>query len=217
VIHDSTLFRTTDRVGAVADLTLGELQAADAGTGYRAPDGSRPFAGRGIRVPTLTEVLEEFPTLPLLVEIKAPEAQQAVARDLERAQAAGRCVIAAFQRGALDVFRREPFLVGADRYDVASLVAWSRLGLRGPVPRCRCYAVPYRWKNRIEVPRPGFIKAARSFDRPVHVWTVDETELANELWKRGVNGIITNRPGTMRQLRDTAQRSGARLPGATDT
>ncbi|HEX9894672.1 MAG TPA: glycerophosphodiester phosphodiesterase family protein [Gemmatimonadales bacterium] len=198
VLHDPTLQRTTDRPGDVARLTFGELQAADAGGGFRSEDGSRPFAGRGIRIPAVAQVLEEFPHLPLLVEIKAPEAQHAVARDLERANAAGRCVVAAFNRGALDVLRREPFLIGADRREVATLYTRTRLGLATPMPRCRCYAVPWRWRDRIEVPSTGFINAARRHDRPVHVWTVDQPEVAKELWKRGASGIITNRPGLIR-------------------
>jgi glycerophosphoryl diester phosphodiesterase len=144
-------------------------------------------------------MLEEFPDLPFLIEIKAPEAQHAVARDLERANAVGRTVIAAFSRGALDVLQRDPFLVGASRRDVVTLFARTRLGLGIAPPRCRCYAVPWRWRNRIEVPRTGFISEARRHGRPVHVWTVDDPALATLLWERGASGIISNRPGEIRK------------------
>ena len=198
VIHDPTLIRTTGRPGAVAGLTFGELQSADAGAGFIAPDGSRPFTGRGLRIPALAQVLEEFPDVPLLIEIKTPAAQHAVARDLERANATARCTVASFIPGALDVLRRDPFLVGADRRDVFLLYARTRFRFPAALPRCRFYAVPWRWKNRIEVPLPRFISEARRYDRPVHVWTVDDREIADQLWMRGANGIITNRPGRMR-------------------
>ena len=198
VLHDPTLSRTTDRAGNLEDLTFGELQSVDAGAGFHPPDGSRPFAGKGIRIPALSQVLEEFRELPLLIEIKAPQAQHAVARDLERAGAAGRAVVAAFSRGALDVLRRDPFLVGADRRDVVWLYTRTRLGLGITEPRCRCYAVPWRWRSRIEVPRSGFITEARRHDRPVHVWTVDDPAIAGLLWERGASGIITNRPAEIR-------------------
>src|SRR4051794_600497 len=42
----------------------------DAGKGFVAPDGSRPFAGRGIHVPTLEEVVLAFPGVPLNVDLK---------------------------------------------------------------------------------------------------------------------------------------------------
>ncbi len=199
VLHDPTLDRTCGRPGLVAELTLKQLLEADAGAGFRSPEGSRPFAGRGVVIPTLAEVLERFPGLPLLVEIKAPEAQHAVADLLERTGAATRTVLASFKPRALEAFRRSPFLVGADRRDAFRLYVLTRLGLSGGEPRCLCYAVPWRWKNRIEVPTPRFVAAARRHGRPVHVWTVDDPAIARELWRRGTNGIITNRPGQMRQ------------------
>ena len=199
VLHDPTLSRTTDRAGTLEDLTFGELQSVDAGAGYIASDGTRPFAGKGIRIPRLSHLLEEFPDLPFLIEIKAPESQHAVARDLERANAAGRAVIAAFSRGALNVIRRDLFLVGASRRDVMTLYTRTCLGLGIAPPRCRCYAVPWRWRNRIEVPRRAFIAEARRHDRPVHVWTVDDPAIATLLWERGASGIISNRPGEIRK------------------
>jgi glycerophosphoryl diester phosphodiesterase len=199
VMHDAVLDRTTDRTGAVADLTFGELKRADAGAGFRDPAGSPVWAGRGVRIPALTEVLEAFPAVPLLIEIKSPEAQHAVARDIEQAGAAGRTVMAAFSRGALDVLRRDPFRVGADRRDVVALYTRSRLGLHVARPRCQFYAVPWRWRGRIEVPRIPFIREALRHGRPVHVWTVDDPAVAAELWSRGASGIITNRPGVIRQ------------------
>lgn len=198
VMHDPTLARTTDRDGTVADLTLAELRAADAGAKWLGPDGSRPWQGQGLTVPTLQEVLRAFPTLPMLIEIKCREAQDPAARVIFEEGAAARCVVASFKRGALRAFRRPPFQVGADRTDVTSLLCLTRLGLPAPRPRCRLYAVPWRYKNRVEVPRPRFIREARKHGCPVHVWTVDDRETARLLWDRGANGIITNRPGDLR-------------------
>lgn len=184
VIHDTTLDRTTGRAGAVALLPFEEIAAA--GT------------GRGAGVPALREVLETFPSTPLLLEIKAAAAQEAVAAEIDRANARDRVVIASFQHRALERLRNGPYLVGADRRDVAALYSLGRLRLESASPRCRCYAVPWRWKGRLEVPRPWFIEAANRQNRPVHVWTVDDPEIARLLWERGACGIITNRPGLMK-------------------
>ena len=80
VIHDDTLDRTTDRGGAVADLTMDDIRRADAGARFaRAGDAGTPFAGAGLTVPTLPEVLEWLPDgIGLVVEIKAPVAADAV-------------------------------------------------------------------------------------------------------------------------------------------
>lgn len=183
VIHDPTLDRTTDRTGAVAELTLEQVQLAD--------------AGGGARVPTFRSVLEAFPRTPLLVEIKAGEAQDAVAAEIERAGARERVVIASFQHRALEKLRDGRFLVGADRGDVATLYALGRFRLEKLASSCRCYAVPWRWKGKLEVPRPWFIAAATRLKRAVHVWTVDDPAIARLLWDRGAAGIITNRPAAV--------------------
>jgi len=185
VIHDPTIDRTTNGTGSVAGLTLDALRRAD--------------AGGGARIPTLRAVLESFPSIPILLEVKAPEAQAAVATEIDRAGARERVVIASFQHRALEQLRQGPYLIGADRRDVTALYTLGRLHLETASPRCLCYAVPWRWRGKLEVPRPWFIRAATRQNRPVHVWTVDEPEIANLLWQRGACGIITNRPGVIRK------------------
>ncbi len=199
VIHDPTLARTTDRGGQVRVLPLAEIQAADAGAGFTGPGGERRWAGRGVRVPALTEVLRAFPALPVLIEIKVAEAQEAVATVLEREGATGRCVVASFRSRALRAFARAPFLRGASRRDILALYLRARLGLGAGAAACLCYAVPDYWKDRLEIPTDGVVSAARAAGRPVHVWTVDDPDRAATLWARGVSGIITNRPGRIRQ------------------
>ena len=203
LMHDPVLDRTTDRTGPVAALTLAELRTVDAGAAYLAQDGSHPWVGKGVRVPTLREVLRAFPEVPILIEIKAREAQDAVAKLLLEERATERCVVASFKPGAMGAFRRPPFLTAANRRDALALYWRVRLGLRSPVPRCLCYAMPYRWKNRIEIPLPCFIAEARRHGRPVHVWTVNDAELAKLLWRRGVCGMITNKPAHLKTVRET--------------
>lgn len=201
LLHDPTLDRTTDRAGDVARLTLEEVRAADAGAGFRGPDGAVPWRRRGVRVPTLAQALDAVRDTPMLLELKAAEAQEAVAALLSQRGEVERCAVASFRRGALGAFREGGFIVGSSRPDVAQLLVLSRLRLPAPRPRARFLAVPWRWKNRIEVPRARFVAAARRHGQPVHVWTVDDAEVARLLWSRGVSGIITNRPAYMREVR----------------
>jgi glycerophosphoryl diester phosphodiesterase len=149
-------------------------------------------------VPTLAEVLRQFPDVPMLIDIKTPEAQEALARVLEREGAVERSVVASLLSRALEVFRRPPFLVGGSRRDIVRLFARSRLGLSTAPPRSVLLAVPDYWRG-IEVPRPRFVAEARRHGPPVHVWTVDDPARAAVLRMRGVSGIITNRPGVMRK------------------
>lgn len=198
VIHDPTLDRTTDRAGPVAALSDADLDGVDAG--YRfSPGGTRfPFRGGGVRIPTLREVLERYPTIPLLVEVKAVEAAPAIQAELIRAAAVDRVVVASFMDEAVEAFRKPPFLAGASRADIVALAGRGWLGLPAPGGKTPvCYAVPYRYRNRIEVPTRRVIRAAHRRAKAVHVWTVDDPALATSLWDRGVSGIITNRPGAL--------------------
>jgi glycerophosphoryl diester phosphodiesterase len=106
VFHDATLDRTTDGSGPVAAHTLDQLRQLDAGFRYRAGDGSStPFRGAGITVPTLTEVLDAFPTVRVNVEIKDGRAQGRVLETVLAAGATHRVLIAAGKKKRRSRFR----------------------------------------------------------------------------------------------------------------
>ncbi|HEX3159080.1 MAG TPA: glycerophosphodiester phosphodiesterase [Gemmatimonadaceae bacterium] len=192
VIHDPDLRRTTDQAGPVADLPLRAIRGADAGHAFT-PDGGRtfPWRGRGVRVPTLAEVLEEFPDTPLLIELKTRRVQHAVARLLRAHAAEARSVVAAADHGAVALFRQAPFLVGASRRDIARLYFGLRAGLWLPRPQYCLLSVPLTFRG-LYVPTPRFVAAARRLGATVHVWTVDEPSVARRLWDDGVSGVVTN-------------------------
>jgi glycerophosphoryl diester phosphodiesterase len=202
VIHDDRLDRTTDLAGPVRARTLAELRTADAG--YRfSRDGGRSFSFRhqGVRVPTLAEVLWAFPAMPMMIEVKEPEAQAAVQRVLLEGDATGRCVLASEHLGALEAFRQAPFVCGAAGREISALYRGTLL--RRPPRTCgyRLLSVPLRWHG-LPVPTRGFVRAARALGAPVHVWTVNDAATARRLWARGVAGIVTNVPGVIRATRD---------------
>jgi glycerophosphoryl diester phosphodiesterase len=197
VIHDPELERTTDGAGAVAASPLARLREADAGARFTI-DGGRtyPWRGRGVIVPTLDEVLDAFPAMPMIIEVKVPEAQTAVREALLRHAAMARCVVCAIPHAAIAAFRRPPFLRGASRRDIARLWLGSQVGIASAARDCRCFAVPVQ-HGKIHVTTDRFLAAARRLGRPVHVWTVDDPAEAAGLWARGVSGILTNHPAAM--------------------
>ena len=194
VIHDATLERTTDRSGPVLAHTLAELRMADAGARFT-PDRGRtfPFRGTGVRIPTLAEVLWALPKVPVLVEVKEPEVQDAVRRVLLQEDAAGRCVPASELGSALQAFREPPFACGACASDIAQLYRAVMFRRQLPQPGYRLLSVP-RHHRGLPVPTRRFVAAARSLGCPVHVWTVNDAATARRLWARGVAGIVTNVP-----------------------
>ena len=193
VIHDATLDRTTTARGPVASRTAGEL------AGIR--------VGDTIGVPSLEQVLREI-ALPILLEVKESEAQEAIAGVLLKVDAAPRTVVASAHDEALDAFRRPPFLVGASARDILRL--WLA-PLRGvPELRCTAYSVPWRHRGVLPVPTRTFVKNAHALGASVHVWTIDDPALACHLWARGANGIVTNDPGGLLASRVQMQRGATR-------
>lgn len=189
VMHDPTVDRTTDHTGPVHRYTSTELARFDAGFRF-SPDGrTYPFRGTGEGVPSLRDVITSCPDVPLLIEVKEPGVQEAVARELVETGAVDRAVVAGNDWRSLTGFGKAPFLLGACRRDIARLYfRWGE-----PDPCCRSYAVPDRFHG-LPVPTRRFVRAVRRRSGTVHVWTVDDPRAAIRHWANGVNGIVSNRP-----------------------
>lgn len=198
VLHDPTLDRTTDRNGPLAALSLAEVGEVDAGARFTLDRGrSYPFRGGSVRVPTLAEVLREFPEIPVMVEVKEPAAQEAVRRTILEQGAQERCVLASEHQAALQVFRQPPFVTAASGPEIGAL--YRAVLLRRPpaaVPY-RTLSVPERHRG-LRVPTRRFLAAARALGCPVHVWTVNDPAAARRLWGAGAAGMVTNVPDRIR-------------------
>lgn len=201
VMHDARVARTTDGAGAIGAMTLAELRRLDAGARFT-PDGGRsfPYRGRGVVVPTLGDVLDAFPGVPLVVELKTALAAAGTRAALERHGAAGRCVVASFDAAALAPFRGGPFALGASPRETARLLAATLAGGRPAAAGYAALCTPRRWRG-LPLPVAGFVRALAPAGRAVHVWTVDDPETALSLWRSGVQGIITNDPAAMVRAR----------------
>lgn len=194
VLHDPTLDRTTNARGAVAEIPFARVREADAGARFRADDGrSFPWRDRSVRVPALHEVLEAFPRMPCIVEIKTSRASAAVHDVLARHGAADRCVLMSFEPRALDPFGSAPWLTGATSAEALALLR-AAVARRpsGPVPY-RVLSVPPRWHG-VPIPLALLARAARRVGCPTHVWVIDNPAHAQRLWRKGIAGIVTNRP-----------------------
>lgn len=86
VMHDPDVDRTTDGTGAIADQTLAELRALD--------------AGGGERIPVFEEVLDAVGA-PLQAEIKDVQAARALAEVMNARDLAGRVEVSSFHDEAI--------------------------------------------------------------------------------------------------------------------
>jgi glycerophosphoryl diester phosphodiesterase len=185
VIHDRDVDRTTDGVGLVAGFTAAALDALDAGSGQR--------------IPTLDRVLSDFPSTPIIIEVKEAAASGPVASVIQHHGATKRVVVGSFERDALRAFDSCQHHRAASRRETAAFWLGSRVGLGIRSRAYRAFTVPVK-HGRITVVDRAFARAAALRGKPVHVWTVDERVEAERLRALGVGGIITNFPERMRGL-----------------
>lgn len=202
VAHDDSAQRMAGARAEWNQLDLVETRRFDVGWGFVAPDGSRPFAGHGIHVPLLEEVLDAFPRVRLNVDIKRDERAIATMLDLvERRRAVERVTIASFKTAIAVTVRRRGYQgeTALSQGEVASLLAlpalaWRQLPLTGSAAQ-----VPVR-QGPLRFDRPAFLAKCHSLGLRVDYWTVDDPAEAARLLELGADGIITNDPAALRSL-----------------
>jgi glycerophosphoryl diester phosphodiesterase len=198
--HDADLDRLTDGTGPIADLSLREVQSADAGFWFTT-DGGRtfPHRGRGLRVPALHELLVRFPTARFNIDAKADSAVAPMVDVVRSLHALDRVCAASFSDRRIARIRAlsgSRLCTSMGRNAVA--VAWlaSRSG-RMPAFNADCVQVPVQWRG-VRVVDRRFVRAAHAAGLQVHVWTVDDEPTMTELLELGVDGIMTDKPSLLR-------------------
>lgn len=196
LIHDPTLDRTTNGTGPVADASAGELAALDAGYRFER-DGTFPFRGCGIGVPTLRDVLARYPATPLIVELKTGDARLAriVVDELHAAGVAAHVTVGSFHEGALDEVRAyDPSIrTGADVDEIRGGVNASLFEQRRAPLGFHAFQVPEIFAGS-RIVTPDFIARAHEAGVGVIVWTLNLPDDIRRLLDWGIDGLITDRP-----------------------
>ncbi len=201
VAHDDTAQRTCGVPLAWRELPLADAQRLDAGWGFVARDGSRPFSGKGIRVPTFEEVLRAFPSTQINVDLKGEAAVDAMLELVRRVGAEERVTLASFQLKTLVEVRRRGYHgeTSLSQSEVATLLGlpallWRQLPLTGNAAQ-----VPTR-QGPIRFDRPAFVAKCHSLGLRVDYWVIDDRAEAARLLELGADGIMTNDPAAIRPL-----------------
>lgn len=216
VIHDDTVDRTTDGSGAVAEQTLAELQALDAGFRWspeRSGD-SFPYRGLGIVIPSLDELLTALSDTPMVIEIKPDSA--AVAEQLcDALRGRGRTgdvIVGSFHPAAMAAFRSAcPEVATSAAPNEARNAFVASFAFLGAVytPPTEALQVP-EYQGSLHVVTERFVQAAHGKNVDVQVWTVNERSDMRRLIDLGVDGIITDRPD--RALLELGREAAVELP-----
>ncbi len=203
VIHDDTVDRTTNGSGSVAEFSLRELKELDAA--YRWQEGDNfPYRGQGIRIPTLTEILEQFPDTIKIIEMKPddPNIAAALGTMLREWEQDELVIVGSFHIDILKRFRRNypEFMTSAGLNEVARFFVMNHLGFSGSYPfHFGFFQVPVQY-GPLKVVTSSFIKNAQRNNIIVQAWTINDPDEMRELLNMGINGIITDDPETLKMI-----------------
>jgi glycerophosphoryl diester phosphodiesterase len=184
VHHDFTLERTTTGKGAISDLTLAEIQQADAGCKF-APE----FAGE--RVPTLLELVETVPApVILFLEMKAgsfkyPGIEEELAAFLTKHNLVERTNISSFDHFALKRMRELLPTV-----QTGMLFTGRPVDPVGMARACGATALHPSYATFTKEQ----VQEAQAAGLQVNMWTPNTPEAIAYVESLGVDGIITDYP-----------------------
>jgi len=194
VIHDFVVDRTTDGAGRVAEKTLAQLKALDAGSKF-----SQQFAGE--RTPTLSEVFDALGGKLLVnIELKAPDRS----RDASLVAPA----LAVVRQHGMD--RRvlfssfNPCVLRAMKQLAPDIPVGLLYAPNSPIYARRAWLDPF---EPHEARNPHFsmltgpiIRWYHTRGLRVNMWTVNEPDEMRRLIAAGVDGIITNKPDVLKDV-----------------
>ena len=188
--HDKSLDRVTDRVGRIARLPYAEVLRARIG-------GTEP-------IPKLAELLDAWPQVRVNIDVKEASAIAPLASVVRALRAEERVCVASFSPARI---RRARALLGPRVPTALGPVGVAGLRLL-PAPRLRALLlagnvpavqVPQR-AGRLTVVTAAFIARAHALGKHVHVWTVDDETEMGRLLDLGVDGLMTDRIDTLRDV-----------------
>lgn len=213
LIHDADLRRTTSCGGSVASARMADLASCDAGYWFTPPGAAQhPFRGLGLVVPRLSELLQLVgslnPSVVINVEIKNLPDQidydptNRLARRLvgllTSTDTVDRVLVSSFNADAIDGVKqlnadiRTAYLSGPSA-DVHARTAYARA--RGHDAIHPHHASLGRGDSTRRI-----VDVIHGAGLEVNVWTVNDPQRMLEMAAAGVDGIITDDPGQLRQI-----------------
>lgn len=213
LMHDDTVDRTTDGSGAIQAMTLAEIKALDAGYYWTDDDGQTyPYRGQGITVPTLAEVFQAFPDMPMNIEIKqdSPSIVQSFCDLIHEYNMAEKVLIPTFHPDTMNEFRQTcpDVATSMTEPEIRKFFGLNMAGMGSLfTPPGQAFQVP-ETSGSLQIITPRFVQGAQNRNIAVHVWTVNDPADMERLIETGVDGIITDRPDLLLEVlgRDTEGR-----------
>ncbi|PWB78967.1 MAG: glycerophosphodiester phosphodiesterase [Holophagae bacterium] len=190
VAHDPDGERMAGVSDRIADLPLQAVRRWTVAAGFPGGGDARHT------VPTLDEVLESFPGLPISVDLKPddPRAVPELLGLIDRHGAAPRVTVGSFHGHLVRLARRLGYAgpTALTRWEVAAARVLPRAVARRTV-RGQAAMIPRRGMG-VDLDGRHFIGRCRTLGLRVDYWVVNSPADARELLDRGATGIITDDP-----------------------
>ncbi len=205
LLHDPTLDRTTNGKGPVSERSLVELKRLDAGFWFDPEKkGDFHYRGKGVTIPTLEEVLAQFPDRVFCLEIKEKQVEI-----VER-------VLAVIQK----IPRKGGLLIGSSYGKIARALRsgmtpsvklllsqddliWAhtlyRIGRKKFSPPSFYASIPTTWHG-IRLDEAGWIEFLHQSGVKVFYWTANDPSEMERLIERGADGIVTDYPDRLNRV-----------------
>lgn len=193
-IHDPDLRRVSGVSGVVRDMTWTSLTQV------------KLAGGEGI--PRLDELLVAWPEVRWNIDAKHDSVVGPLIETLHRADAVERVCVTSFSDRRVARLRRALGPTACTTIGPAGVAALRVASLMPDrlLPRVRrslngfgAAQVPIR-QGRIPIIERRFVDAAHQAGLQVHVWTIDDEPTMARLLDLGVDGIMTDRPTTLKEL-----------------
>lgn len=189
-IHDTTVNRTTNGNGFVGDYTLEEIQQLDAGSWF-----GEEFAGE--QIPTFEEIIDEYRgKIGILIELKSPElypgmeekvAEALIERNMQKPNN-DKIIIQSFNHESVQQSKE---LLPNIPHGVLAGVTWADV-TDEQLAQFATYADFFN--PNMNIVTDDLVNRVHLAGMEIYAYTVRTQEQANNLFERGVDGIITDFP-----------------------
>lgn len=184
ISHDGDLKRLNGSNTLISDLSVDELNRVDLGDG-------QGFC-------TLASALDAFPETRFNIDLKTDSVVEATCRVIDDHSASDRVLITSFSES-----RRQKALkllpevaTSFSLESTAKLLFFLKIrrygAVRAMLRTVDAVQIPRRW-SLIRVLSPKLIEIAHESGVEVHVWTVNDPIEMRELFKMGVDAVVTDR------------------------
>ena len=152
------------------------------------------------KIPTLESTLQKFPDTLFQIDVKTDEVVLPTMEVIKKTNSTDKVCIASFSSKRLkQVHKLYPEIcLSMGPFEVMKLLLASFGLYRNKVPG-NCLQIPI-YQYGIKLVTKRFINYIHTIGLKIHVWTINDEDTMQKLIDLGVDGIITDRPKTLKDL-----------------